>query len=300
MGSVRGTIGKEVVERLIGAYAGGMKGSGGMSKNEMDKRLRVGEALEQVVRRTGGALGGYSDIIIPPLIMLFRSVHVPTILRSSALSLLALCANVAPDAILPWSGELTSAIVDLLQLESVPMSPKPSDPAAQIPPSPSSSKHFDTSGSTKKNLSNGKASASAQRHVYEDSVVPLSKNAKHPSFRRAALHFLALFICARLSRAYDATMADRAQLHGGLGVTLNSISMLGDSGIRLGHMRMADAVASPGSAQNQIGGEMGVGFERLGTVLRYVRMTDEDGMVRIQAGECVDLLEALGKKHLGI
>ncbi len=62
MGSVRGTIGKEVIERLIGAYAGGMKGNGGMSKNEMDKRLRVGEALEQVVRKTGGALGGYCKL----------------------------------------------------------------------------------------------------------------------------------------------------------------------------------------------------------------------------------------------
>ncbi len=238
-----------------------------------------------------------AETIIPPIITLFRSTHVPTILRSSALSLLGLCVSVAPDVTLQWSGELTSAVVDLLQLESVPMRPKPSDPTAQIPP-----KQFETPVSpTKKNLTSDKTLTSASRHAYEDSVPPLSKSAKHPSFRRAALHFLALFIRARLSRAYDATV-DRARFHGvsagGQGVTLSSFSLPGSSmGPRLGQGPPADAA---GSAQNQIGGEAGVGFKRLATVLRYVRMTDEDGMVRTQAGECVDLLEDLARNHLGI
>lgn len=243
----------------------------------------------------GGGFFYVAETIVPPLITLFRSIYVPTTLRTSALSLLALCADVAPDAILPWSGELTSAVVDLLQVESVPAPPKTPDSTPLKPPPMSKQ----SEAPTKKSQSNGKSSASAQRHAYEDSVPPLSKNAKVPSFRRAALHFLALFIRARLSRAYDA-MDDQARYRGvnsGQGITLSSLSMPGGGMNRLGPGRSANV---PGGSQNQMGGEEEEGFKRLGTVLRYVRMTDEDGMVRMQAGECVDLLEDLARSHLRI
>ena len=59
--------GKEVLRGIIEVYLSGtgVRGSGGasygevMSKQELDTRIRVGEALNAVVKRCGGALGLY-------------------------------------------------------------------------------------------------------------------------------------------------------------------------------------------------------------------------------------------------
>ncbi|KAF8309698.1 uncharacterized protein EI90DRAFT_3052630 [Cantharellus anzutake] len=313
LGTVSGGVGKEVVRRLVSVYVGGLKvgrGGGEMSKREMDKRLRIGEALEQVVRRTGGALGGHSETIIPPLILVFRSTHAPTTLRTSALSVLALCADAAPDAILTWSGELTSALVDLLQVESVPTKLKQTEPpdppalgsrhapvgssgaASATPSCPNRKKSLvtvPTNGKTTSLRSDGKsASSSTARHDYEDSVPPLTKSAKIPSFRRAALHFIALLIRTWLSRSYDSSSVNGASFSGPQGIGLETLSV----------PSKRDIPHAKGPSKS--GDPMDEDTKRLNNVLRYVRMTDEDGLVRIQAGECVELLEDLVKYRLGM
>lgn len=53
-------LGRSVLARLMGVYAGtNLAFQSPMSKSELDKRLRVGEALGQVVRRCGDALPAY-------------------------------------------------------------------------------------------------------------------------------------------------------------------------------------------------------------------------------------------------
>lgn len=61
--------GKEVVRRLVKVYLGGKAGSGEMKevgsgekgRRELDKRLRMGEALVQVVQRAGEALAVFGE-----------------------------------------------------------------------------------------------------------------------------------------------------------------------------------------------------------------------------------------------
>lgn len=55
-------LGKEILKRLMDAFAGGLLDSGAeMGKAELDRRVRVGEALSQSIRRCGDALGMHGE-----------------------------------------------------------------------------------------------------------------------------------------------------------------------------------------------------------------------------------------------
>ncbi|KDQ64472.1 hypothetical protein JAAARDRAFT_116363 [Jaapia argillacea MUCL 33604] len=173
-------FGKDVLRGLIDVYA---KGSGDgptnpLSQSELDTRLRVGEALEQVIRRCGDALPDYGGILVPALFQVFRARSLPTTLQTSALSLLGQCAKTSVLALLPFASDLCSGVIDLLQLENVPMAP----PAKSAD---------EESGSS------GPSSMDAQ---------PTSTYSKFPPFRRAALHFFTLFLRASLVQRAKVTL----------------------------------------------------------------------------------------------
>ncbi|KAL7415364.1 hypothetical protein BDY24DRAFT_413505 [Mrakia frigida] len=175
--------GRDVLGRMIGVYAkgvgnGGWEGAGGeMERAELDARLRVGEALCGVVERSEGGLGVYASTLIPPLLLTFRAVNLPTALRSSALTILTIISSTSPLTIAPYASDLVLACVDLLQVESVPMAPHPT--------TTTSTSSEDQEGQTE--------SATGVEEVLaeEDEPVlsPLLSNPKHPILRRAALHF---------------------------------------------------------------------------------------------------------------
>lgn len=119
------------------------------------------------------------DLLIPPLFAVVRSQSAPTTLRTSALSLLADCVNTYTLAILPYVVDLIDAMIDLLQVESVPAREtlsKPEEPEADKKP--------DKTPPTM------------------DSQ-PLSTDSKFPPLRRAALHFLSLLIRSLTEQAYE-------------------------------------------------------------------------------------------------
>lgn len=178
-------FGKEVLKGLVDDYSSGLEG-GGLTQSDVDMRVRIGEALGQVIRRCDEALPLYSlsafsridfvahsfsvDILAPPLAKLVRTSYLPTTIRTSALSLLAQIAGTRAIALLPYSADLFDSMIDLLQLESV--------------------------------------SAGAQRREEEAATEsmnsqPTATNSKFPPLRRAALHFLTLLIRASITRVYD-------------------------------------------------------------------------------------------------
>ncbi|KAL1747481.1 hypothetical protein HDZ31DRAFT_31894 [Schizophyllum fasciatum] len=176
------SFGKEVLKGLLHDYAGGLDGLrvSTMTQQDLDVRVRVGEALGLVIKRCGESLGIYADMVIPVLFKVVRSAHVPTTLRTSALSLLGDCVQTYSLAVLPYLQDLTSALLDLLQVESV----------AEINPPPS------------KELpaSNPAADPAAKSAPSMDSQ-PTSTHSKFPPLRRAALHFLALLV--RATKQHD-------------------------------------------------------------------------------------------------
>ncbi|KAK0230500.1 hypothetical protein IW262DRAFT_1338785 [Armillaria fumosa] len=114
-----GRWGREVLRGLVGDYAKGTSGGYMWSRGEVDTRVRIGEALGMVIRRCGSALGAYVDIIVPTLLRVVRTREIPTILRTSAISLLGECAATHALALASYFQDLVGGMIDLLQLESV-------------------------------------------------------------------------------------------------------------------------------------------------------------------------------------
>ncbi|KZV65023.1 hypothetical protein PENSPDRAFT_745220 [Peniophora sp. CONT] len=167
-------FGKDVLKTLVRAYSIGAESV--LTQQELDTRLKVGEALGQVIRRCGDALPDYADILVPPLFAVVRNQHLTTALRASALSLLGNCADTSELALLPYAADLADAVVHLLQLESV-----------------------------RETQRVGKSAQPQDEDKSDETMesAPTAANAKFPPFRRAALHFLALLVRAYTRRAYD-------------------------------------------------------------------------------------------------
>ncbi|KAH0840124.1 hypothetical protein J3R83DRAFT_1101 [Lanmaoa asiatica] len=115
-------FGKDVLGNLLETYTRNLSASsvGTLSKQEVDAKVRVGEALGQVIRRCGDTLSAYADIIIPRLISVFRSSYAPTVLRTSAVSLLTQCVKTSTVSVLGYINDLAASMIDFLQVEMVP------------------------------------------------------------------------------------------------------------------------------------------------------------------------------------
>ncbi|KZT12600.1 uncharacterized protein LAESUDRAFT_638789 [Laetiporus sulphureus 93-53] len=197
-------FGKEVLRGLVGTYSEGMEGLGGtaMTQHDVDVRTRVGEALGQVIRRCGDALPAYVNILVPPLFRVVRTSHFPTTLRTSAISLLAQCAKTNSLALLPYAADLSEAMVDLLQVETVSAAERSKKnqeekPKADMPVSEEAKEQARAPDKGDK-IEELEAPVPATMDAQ-----PTSTNSRFPPLRRAALHFLSLLIQACISRVYE-------------------------------------------------------------------------------------------------
>ncbi|TDL29980.1 hypothetical protein BD410DRAFT_817858 [Rickenella mellea] len=283
-------FGKDVLKGLVGVYTNGIvdgsakmdakgvyaKGPdviGGvtLSRRDVDVRVRVGEALGQVIRRCGGALGIYVDIIVPPLFAMVRASSLPTTLRSSAISLLSTCASTNGLAMLPYSADLFDAMVDLLRVESVPAKhsrPDEKKPALAQPASTEPAGIPALPGKVpgtqqqqkppKEQRAPGNVSKSNEVADSEATAV----NSKLPPLRRAALHFLSM--------------------------------LLSETTLQV----MKDAKSPRDEFRTTLGGVGAVA--RAKTVLGYVAATDEDGVVRLMAREATQAMDSLRDAMMGL
>ncbi|KAI0702915.1 hypothetical protein BC835DRAFT_1263578 [Cytidiella melzeri] len=180
-------FGKEVLAGLVEIYAKGIDGIGASTwtKQDLNVKTRLGEALGQVIRRCGDALPKYIDQVAPSLIAIVRSPHLPTALRTSSVALLAQCASTSPLAVLPWSTDMFSGMVDLLQLESVQAPQVLPKWKKQPPPAEDDNK--------------GLSASKALRPDYTD-FKPTTNDPKIPILRRSALHLLVLLTRACVSQ----------------------------------------------------------------------------------------------------
>ncbi|EIW76151.1 hypothetical protein CONPUDRAFT_110885 [Coniophora puteana RWD-64-598 SS2] len=176
-------FGKEVLQGLVDNYSQGLTGISAsvLTQQDIDTRVRIGEALGQVIRRCGNALSIYVNILVPPLTAVYRSSTCPVLLRSSAISLLTECIKTDPLALLGYADDISSAMIDLLQLESVQASklPKPQSQGAE----------------------ESKGTKPKPDETLDSN--PASTNAKIPSLRRAALYFLTLLFKTVTEGVYE-------------------------------------------------------------------------------------------------
>lgn len=112
------------------------------------------------------------DGVVPRLIRVFPQSHLPTVLRSSSLSILGVCVDTDYRALLPWANDLLGAALDLLQIESVAAKPRPKQPVTEA----------------EDEMEDGQKALEAEPTK--------SRDGKHPVLRRAALVFVGLLLDA--------------------------------------------------------------------------------------------------------
>ncbi|GAA6013263.1 hypothetical protein JCM10207_000836 [Rhodosporidiobolus poonsookiae] len=317
--------GRQVVVRLTEAYTGGGKtvGMGEQGRAEVDRRLRVGEALVQVVQRAGEALGVLSPALLPPLLHTLRASSLPTALRASALTILATCVEAAPAAMCAHAETLVEACTTLLSVESRAVAP----PRARRAEGKGEKEKLEKGKEARKekqdtkgkgvlieevsSSSSSSASSDSDSSDSEDAPLPLGKDgrprrpeeladptltsSRHPTLRRAALVFLGALVRtvagqveAQREKAERAAWPSSGDggAQGLLGGTLRlpgqpSVSTGGGWLIRE-RQRGGRGVDTLISAEELV---------RARRVLRYVSETDEDALVRHQAGEVLAELE---------
>lgn len=72
------TFGKDVLKGLLGEYAGGLNGLNALTNDDLDVRIRVGEALSIVIKRCGEALGIFGAHRFIKDLPSLNSLHQPT------------------------------------------------------------------------------------------------------------------------------------------------------------------------------------------------------------------------------
>ncbi|CAO1634665.1 unnamed protein product [Sympodiomycopsis kandeliae] len=112
--------GQPYMGQVIELYAGNVK-LATFTREEVDKRLRLGEALLHSVQKLSEGASVYADILLPPLLFGLRQAKFPTTLRSSYLSLLGTCVEAFPSSFAHQglSKELTETCIQILKSESV-------------------------------------------------------------------------------------------------------------------------------------------------------------------------------------
>jgi hypothetical protein len=273
LSSLVDALGKDVLKGIVAEYAGGLQNGVGIDGAEMDRRLRLGEALQQAVRRCGTALSGYGkyrsirtdhkpgltrsrtvDAVVPRLNQVFPNTNLPTVLRSSSLSILATCAETDWKALLPWSNDLVGACLDLLRLESSPASQR-------------TRKTNQPNDHDEHNDHNDEDDTQEQKTEREPTI---SNDSKHPVLRRAALFFLGLL--------FDSiAKASGEQLER---------QVLQPNEIRLSVQRQS----STRSPSRNIDPHY---LQAAQTVLGYIKHTDIDTLAAHQAGEVLQILQRI-------
>ncbi|KAL4242026.1 Tango6 family protein [Abortiporus biennis] len=281
--SSREGYGKEVLRGLVREYSNGLGLAGGgvigkMSKDELDVKIRIGEALGQVIRRCGDILPDYASIIIPTLLSIFHSSNIPTTLRTSSLSLLAQCSTTNSLALIPYAIDLINGVVDLLQMESVPLVERKKE---DKPPEPERKENKDTEegeGKQSGKVDEEEEDQPPQAQPTMDAQ-PTSTNSKFPPLRRSALHFLTLLIQSYTSQLLSSS-ASASSYPSSLSppFSLSGVSGLGGMGIPI---------------------PMEV-LKRAKNTVSYVSVTDEDMVVRVMAREVLERFDELLEAFIGI
>ncbi|KAK4329894.1 hypothetical protein RTBOTA2_005859 [Rhodotorula toruloides] len=295
LSSLVDVFGRQVIGRLLEVYTGARKGDrepkavgeGEKGTRELDKRLRVGETLLQVVQRAGEALGMFVDDVVAPLLLVLRTATLPIPLRASAITILATCIQTAPVALLQYADVLAEACTTLLSIETVPLAPK-SRPSALAPP-----KVDHLAGKGKKKASPAVLveevdSSDEESDMDEPEPAPLGKDgrprraeelpdptttaSKHPALRRSAAVFLGSLVRTAALQATERREREERQAWDRIE---DETKPFGREGLR---MPFGESISSPGGflmRERRAGGEaVGglIGAEQLvraRTVLRY-------------------------------
>lgn len=284
------------LQPLIALYVGGEKTESSMTRalqygqeltqRETDKRLRLGEALLQVLQYCGEAIIPSIDLVVQPLLTAVRNPIFSATLRSSFISILGTCVEFAPIALASSgaSEEMVQMCSDLVKLESVrrPMMRKRTVTAHVT--------GRDIHGNEKRSMMDDNEEERERRDEREV-YAGIDKDPKLPQLRRSA--FLLLAVLLRATRhQLDAYMEERQTDAASSGPdTLSSLRLPGggvlpDIGAKTRVEKPPVPLVSLKSARQLI------------PTANYVSYEDIDALVQQQARDCVHEVQLLESAYV--
>ncbi|CAG8437765.1 15274_t:CDS:10 [Acaulospora morrowiae] len=109
LSSLTDVHGERIIRKLMKIYSD-------FSQN-LDNRLRVGEAILQTVQRCGDVLGKYIVTLLPPLLHVLNKDENST-LRISALSIIGCACETSPLALTSWFRDVVDWVLNILDIQS--------------------------------------------------------------------------------------------------------------------------------------------------------------------------------------
>ncbi|CAG8710072.1 7348_t:CDS:10 [Gigaspora margarita] len=100
--------GEKIMKKLTAIYVDG-------SQN-LDNRLRIGEAILQTIQRCGDVLGKYITALLPPLLFVLNREHNQT-LKVSALSIIGCACETSPLALSTWFRDVIDWVLNILDIQ---------------------------------------------------------------------------------------------------------------------------------------------------------------------------------------
>lgn len=274
--------GGQAVSRLVSIYVGRDDGLAcqEVPAREVEKRLRVGEALLQVIQRCGDAMAAYIDAVLPPLLVRLRDRAVPNVLRSSFISILGTVVEAVPlaMAVKGYAGQLAEICIDIVVIEMV-----------QRPDALRSAVKMNVQGKRVNNPDEEeeKGKKDAEQKRLDSATVT---NPKVAHLRRAAMLLLTLLV-----RGTQIQLEERND--GGGARLVEKLSAL-----RLPGGGMLPSLSSeggePAPSREASLEKKDLLFpvqllKRLKEVASYVEASDTDAVVRTHAHDCVQHVDAL-------
>ena len=277
--------GGQTIARLVGIYVGRDDGlaSQPLASREVEKRLRVGEALLQVVQRCGDAISAYVDTVVPPLLAKLRDRSLANVLRSSFVSILGTVVEAAPVAMATkgYAGQLAEVCIDIVVIEMV-----------QQPNAKNGPVKLNVQGKRISNPDDDDSKASEEQRKLDSAT---ANDAKIAHLRRAAMLLLTLLVRAtrlQLEQPEQARLADKL------------------SALRLPGGAMLPSISTPGQGATQPTAKLTKTdllfpsslLEKLKQVAAYVQARDTDAIVRTHAHDCTQHIDALSVElvHSGL
>lgn len=259
-----------------------------LSQRETDKRLRIGEALVQVLQELGDVASANMAVIVDPILVAVRNTAFSATLRSSFISVLGTCAELMPSILAAGgqSAQMSDVCVDLITLESVRHAPAPAAQRVKAYVSGTD----ETGSKTTRPVDMDEENAMDEDHVarvQREADTGIDVNPKLPQLRRSALLLLAVLLRTTRHQLEEHHDAEEG-ISSAPAEPLTALRMPGGGSL-------PSVGASRGSQPSkQVTPLVPLSaVARIERVCAYVAQEDEDAIVRQQAQDCVTEAEAL-------
>ncbi|PWN52035.1 hypothetical protein IE53DRAFT_312848 [Violaceomyces palustris] len=254
------------------------------NQREVDKVLRIGEALLQVIQKLDKALEIHVDLIVPPLLEKLSQANVPSTIRSSIISILGTTVEAIPLGLATrgLSRKMVQTCSDLIRIETVvrkqPVKSKSSRLGTRARVKGKAKEGGETSLDLDLDEEEEEEGEEENRRGWQDAT---STDSTSPSLRRSAILLLSLLLRGTKHQVLEGREEEEVWVSSRLeSLTLPggaSFPPLGDVDRPLRSRARKDSplLVDPGSLSG------------LRILMSFSREKDDDAVVRYQAEEAL-------------